>query len=196
MTALLKPAGSKVPPTLTGVPRKKAKAAFAPFVVVLALVLGAGMVGQLALSTALEAQSFAIDDLRQQSTDLDNQLSDLQAKVAVASSTTSLASQATKLGMKPNPYPIQLALPDGKVVGKPTVVTGDEVTSDAYRTPGQLSRQRTSADAAAKKAADAAAAKKAAAAAAKKADAKKTADAAAGTDAKKPANAPKKGNPR
>jgi len=151
-----------------------AKAALAPFVVMLAVLLGAGMVGQLALTTALQSQGSAADSLRQQSQDLGNRLSDLQAQVAETGSMTSLAAKAAALGMKPNPYPVQVELPTGRVLGKPTTVTGYEVSGDGYHTPEQLAAQRAAADDAARKAQDAAQAKAQA-----EADAKAAADAKA-----------------
>jgi len=169
-------------PVLVSVPKPKTKAALAPFVIVLAILLGAGMIGQVALATALQSQGSVADDLRRQSQGLANRLSDLQAEVAQTSSMTSLAAKASALGMRPNTYPVQIELPSGRIVGKPTAVTGGEVPGDRYRTPEQLAEQRAAADEAARKAEEAKKAEE---------EAKKAAEEAKKAAAKNPTPTPK-----
>jgi len=139
MTALSipvsEPRPGKVLPRLRAVPRKRGSVA--PFIVTLAVIFGLGMAGQLALTTALQGQAFAIDAQQAQAQTLANQLVDLQAKVTQVSSTPSLAVKAEGLGMVPNPYPVQLRLSDGTVRGTPTAVTGAEVGLDTYKTPAR-----------------------------------------------------------
>jgi hypothetical protein len=79
--------------------------------------------------------------------------------------------------MRPNPHPAFLVLPDGKIVGKPIPVSGQEMPSLVVKTPEELAAQR------AKKAA--ADARKAAQA--KAAQAKAAAEARAAAEAKKAA---------
>ena len=172
------------------------KASMAPFVVMLAVLLGLGMAGQLALTTVLQNQAFTVDAKQATAQTLANELSDLQTKATQASSTTSLAAKASALGMRPNPYPAQLRLPDGAVSGELTAVTGEEMPSDTYRTPAQQAAERKASDAAAVREQQAAAAKKKADEAAAKAQAAQkagdTANAPAGNA--NPAGGPKKVN--
>ena len=128
------------------VSQTRPKAGLARFIVVLALILGAGMVGQLALATTLDGQAFIMNAKRHETQNLANQLSDLQTRLAHTSSVTSLAQRAARLGMKPDPHPAQLRLSDGKVLGKPKAVIGNEVAGDGYKTPEQFEAQRAAAD--------------------------------------------------
>ena len=99
--------------------KNRPKGTLARFVVTLALVLGVGMGGQLALTTALDDQAFVMSAKRQESRLLAYQLSDLRAQVTQAGSVTSLARKAAALGMKPDPRPVVLRLPEDKAeVGK------------------------------------------------------------------------------
>jgi hypothetical protein len=181
------------------VPRRDGRIATVPFVLVVALVLGMGMVGMLVLTTALQDQAFAVQRAEHQSNVLASQVSQLQAEVADARSVRSLAIAASKLGMLPNPYAVPLRLSDGRVLGKDRAVLGNEIPGVRYLTPEQAQAQVTAldnaekariakakaereqkkaeakakAEAAAKAKADAAAKAKADAAAKAKADAKK-----------------------
>ena len=114
------------------------------FVAVVALVLALGMVGLLVLTTALQNQAFLVQDRQGEATQLSNQLSDLQAQVAQARSVEHLGIAAQQLGMKPNPYPAQLRLPDGTIAGTPTQVLGGEVPSVRYKTEEQAQAEELS----------------------------------------------------
>ena len=184
MTALLAPRthpgrSADQPPKLRPVPDRRRQMAGVPFMFVLALVMALGMVGVLVLNTALQNQAFAVQERQREANELGYLLSDLEAEAAQTRSAASLAIRAQELGMKPNPYPVLLRLPDGSVVGTPTQVLGGEVPSVRYRTPEEAAAQleaRDRAEARAKAKAKAAAeAKKKAAAEAKKAEAEKSA---------------------
>ncbi len=108
------------------------------FILGLGVFLALGMVGLLLLNTALQEQAFAVRDQQRTATQLGYRLASLETEVTEARSSTRLAIAATKLGMVPNPYPVYLPLPGGRIVGDPTAMTGNEVPDVRYRTPEQL----------------------------------------------------------
>ena len=65
--------------------------------------------------------------------------------------------------MRPNPFPAFLVLPRGKVVGKPTPVSGHEMPALIVKTPAQLAAEEAAKRARAEAKAAASAAKKEAA---------------------------------
>jgi len=175
-------------PTLRAVPSSSRPLARAPFIVLLAAILVAGMVGVLLLNTSLQNQAFAVRDLQRQAAELGYERSALDAELDEVSSPESLALSAAKLGMRPNPYPAFVDLSSGGIIGNPRTVKGNEVPGVVVRSGAEIraeqikqrkaeeERQRA---AAAKKAAeqrkrDEAAKKKAAADAKKKADSETT----------------------
>ncbi len=192
MTALLAPkpegrTGSGA--ALRPVPPPRRQMQTVGFVAVVAAVLGIGMVGVLLLTTALQGQAFQVQARQQQATALANELSDLESQVIQARSVHQLGVAARKLGMRPNPYPAQLRLPDGKVIGEPTRVSGGEIPSVRYITEEQAAKElQARHEAEAKRKADAEAKKKAAAEKKAEEEAKKKAEA----EAKKKAAAEKK----
>lgn len=182
-------------PPLREVPKRTGRISTVPFVLVVALVLGMGMVGMLVLTTALQDQAFAVQSRQHEANVLASQVSQLQAEVADARSVKSLAIAAAKLGMRPNPYAVPLRLSDGKVLGSARPVYGNEIPGVRYLTPEQAQAQVTALDNAEKariaKAKAEREKKKEAAAAKKKAEAEAKAKAEA--DAKAKADAKKKG---
>lgn len=161
------------------------------FVAVVALILGLGMVGVLVLTTMLQDAAFDVQRRQSEATALANQLSDLEAQVAAARSVQSLGVAAQKLGMKPNPYPVQLRLPDGKVIGEEATVMGGEVPSVRHVTQTQAARElKARHDAEARRKAEAEEKKKAKAEAKQKAEAEKKAEAAAKKKAEAAAKKP------
>ncbi len=167
-------------PRLQPVPRPRRRMATVPFVMVVALVMAAGMVGLLVFTTALQDQTFVVQAKQSQADVLADQLADLQAQAARARSVQNLTVAAQKLGMHPDPYGAQLEVPAGTVVGNAVAVTGAEIPSVRYLTPEQAQAQikalakaeaehNAKLKAQAKKKAEEAAKKKAAAEARKKA---------------------------
>ena len=118
-----------------------------PFVLVLAAVLGAGMVGLLVLNTTLQGQSFELRDKQQQATSLSYIEAGLQAQVDDLAATRSLVARATALGMRPNPAPAFLVLPDGTVVGTPKKADGTAFGSALVKSQAQLDAEKAAADA-------------------------------------------------
>jgi hypothetical protein len=136
--------------------------------VVLIGIFGVGMAGLLMLNTTLQNQAFESRTLNRQATELAYAQADLENQLDALAAPQELARQASALGMRPNPYPAFLVLPNGKVVGKPTPVEGKEVPALIVKTPAQLvaaqAAKRARAEAKAAQAAkrEAAAAKRAA----------------------------------
>jgi hypothetical protein len=114
-----------------------ARAGLASFVMLLAGILVVGMIGLLVFSTALQEQAFTVNEKRAQANALANELAGLESQLASANSLTALAVRAQDLGMRPNPYPAQLVLGSGKVIGDPQPVFGREIPGATYRTPAE-----------------------------------------------------------
>lgn len=180
MTALLAPKPDRRAPGRPDLrpvvpPRRQMRTA--GFVAVVAAILGLGMVGVLILTTMLQDQAFDVQRRQSEANALANQLSDLEAQVSAARSVQNLAVAAQQLGMKPNPYPVQLRLPDGKVIGDEAKVMGGEVPSVRYITEEQAERElRARHEAEARRKAEAEAKKKAEAEAKQKAEEQKKAE--------------------
>jgi hypothetical protein len=143
-----------------------------PFLLVMIGIFGLGMAGLLMLNTTLQNQAFQARSLNRQATELTYIQADLENQLDKQAAPAELARLASKAGMRPNPHPAFLALPDGKIVGKPIPVSGQEMPSLVVKTPEELAAQR---------------AKKAAADARKAAQAKAAAEARAAAEAKKAA---------
>lgn len=112
-----------------------------PFVLALIVILGIGMAGLLALNTSLQGQAFEARTLHQKANQLTYQEASLHTQVAELRSSDNLAARAFQLGMRPDPDPGFIRLPDGKVIGKAKTVTGDEVPM-IIKTPEQVTAER------------------------------------------------------
>jgi hypothetical protein len=117
-----------------------------PFVMVVALVMAAGMVALLVLTTALQDQTFNVQSRQREAERLADQLSALRSDLADKRSVQNLAVAAQHLGMRPNPYGAQIQMPDGTVVGKASAVTGWEIPSVRYLTPEEAAAQKAALD--------------------------------------------------
>jgi len=162
-----------------------------PFLLVLIGVFGLGMAGLLMLNTTLQSQAFQSRTLNRQAGELAYAQADLENQLDALAAPQEVARRASALGMRPNQFPAFLVLPAGKVVGKPTPVSGHEVPALIVKTPTQLAaeqaakRARAEAKAAEKAAKQEAAAAEAKRKAAERAAAKqKKATSAAGTTKK------------
>jgi hypothetical protein len=162
-----------------------------PFLLVLIGVFGLGMAGLLMLNTTLQSQAFQSRTLNRQAGELAYAQAHLENQLDALAAPQEVARRASALGMRPNPFPAFLVLPAGKVVGKPTPVSGHEVPALIVKTPTQLAaeqaakRARAEAKAAEKAAKQEAAAAEAKRKAAERAAAKqKKATSAAGTTKK------------
>ena len=93
-TSAFRPGLRLLPGGRTGAPR-------APFVVLVLLVLGAGLVGLLLLNTNLQQSSFELRDLEQETRLLRDRHAELTRQVAQLAAPEELASRADALGMVP-----------------------------------------------------------------------------------------------
>jgi hypothetical protein len=176
---------------LRAVAQPAARLARFPFLLVLIGVFGLGMAGLLMLNTTLQSQAFQSRTLNRQAGELAYAQADLENQLDALAAPQEVARRASALGMRPNPFPAFLVLPAGKVVGKPTPVSGHEVPALIVKTPTQLAaeqaakRARAGANAAEKAAKQEAAAAETKRKAAERAAAKqKKATSAAGTTKK------------
>ncbi|MER7703946.1 cell division protein FtsL [Kitasatospora sp. NPDC097605] len=91
-----------------------------PFAVLVVLLLGAGLLGLLALNTALNEGSFELSRLQRQTTVLTDEQQGLQHQIDQNSAPDALARRAAELGMVPAGGMAFLDLPNGgAVVGTP-----------------------------------------------------------------------------
>jgi hypothetical protein len=104
---------------LTVVPRAVRRSPRVPFVLLVVLSLGFGVVGLLLVNTSLQQGAFQAATLSTRATALLNQVQSLQLRVDSLRSPQRLADAAHKLGMVPDPNPAFLRLPDGRVLGVP-----------------------------------------------------------------------------
>lgn len=88
-------------PGLRVLPGGRSSAPRAPFVVLVLLVLGAGLVGLLLLNTNLQQSSFELRDLEQETRLLRDRHAQLSQLVAQQAAPEELARRADALGMVP-----------------------------------------------------------------------------------------------
>lgn len=125
-------------PGLRAVPRAGGRMARIPFLAVLAVVMGLGMVGLLLLNTTLQAQAYQLNELERQSANLSYTEGELAAKVDEVGSVQALSRAATALGMRPNDHVAFLRVPDGAVLGKPGPAGDNYAEGQLVKSPEQL----------------------------------------------------------
>ncbi|MFG3548622.1 septum formation initiator family protein [Streptomyces sp. NPDC047725] len=96
----------------------RGQAARAPFVLLVVLLLGGGLIGLLVLNSALSEGSFELEDLKQETKSLTDEEQALQRDIDTYSAPQALQHRARELGMVPGTDPAFLA-PDGTVKGSP-----------------------------------------------------------------------------
>ncbi|ONK15021.1 septum formation initiator family protein [Streptomyces sp. MP131-18] len=102
---------------LTGLgPARGSSAARTPFVLLVVVLLGAGMLGLLFLNASLNQGSFELSELRREQKELTDQQQQLQAEVDGYSAPDALAERARELGLVPGGPPAFID-PDGSVLG-------------------------------------------------------------------------------
>lgn len=106
------------------VPARGSSAARTPFVLLVVLILGAGLLGLLLLNAAVNQGSFQLSRLERQTDELTDEQQSLQQEVDSYSAPGALEKRARGLGLVPGGTPAFLA-PDGTVKGKPQPATGD-----------------------------------------------------------------------
>ncbi|MCW2809876.1 MAG: hypothetical protein JWP61_334 [Friedmanniella sp.] len=132
---------------LRAVPAPAARLARVPFLLVLIGVFGVGMVGLLMLNTTLQGQTFQARTLQRQASELTYTEAALSDQLDALAAPQELARRASLLGMRPNPYPALLVMPEGTVVGTPKAVRGGEVPSLVVKTDAQIAADQAAADA-------------------------------------------------
>ncbi|MCX5038375.1 MULTISPECIES: FtsB/FtsL family cell division protein [Streptomyces] len=97
----------------------RGQAARAPFVLLVVVLLGGGLIGLLVLNSALSEGSFQLDDLKQRTKELTDEEQALQRDIDAYSAPRALQRRARELGMVPGGDPAFLD-PDGRVKGSPS----------------------------------------------------------------------------
>ncbi|MFD0309148.1 septum formation initiator family protein [Streptomyces sp. NPDC127119] len=100
-------------------PTGSGQAARTPFVLLVVLLLGGGLIGLLVLNSALSEGSFQLDDLQKDTKSLTDEEQALQRDVDAYSAPDALQRRARELGMVPGGDPAFLN-PDGTVRGVPS----------------------------------------------------------------------------
>ncbi|MDT9681546.1 cell division protein FtsL [Streptomyces sp. TRM76323] len=100
------------------VPSGPNTAARTPFVLLVVVLLGGGLIGLLLLNTSLSQGSFKLTELKRKTTELTDEEQALQRDVDARSAPDALERRARELGMVPGGSPVFLE-PDGTVRGLP-----------------------------------------------------------------------------
>ncbi|MFF5478836.1 septum formation initiator family protein [Streptomyces sp. NPDC012935] len=112
-------------------PTGVAQAARAPFVLLVVLLLGGGLIGLLVLNSALSEGAFRLDDLQKETKSLTDEEQSLQRDIDAYSAPEALQRRARELGMVPGGDPAFLN-PDGTVKGVPSPAPAGQTA--AYHT--------------------------------------------------------------
>ncbi|MFD3357676.1 FtsB family cell division protein, partial [Streptomyces fradiae] len=115
-------------------PSGPATAARTPFVLLVVVLLGGGLIGLLLLNTSLSQGSFKLSELRKRTTELTDEEQALQRDVDARSAPDALERRARELGMVPGGGPAFLE-PDGTVRGLPSPAPTPE--PDPEPVPGE-----------------------------------------------------------
>ncbi|GAB2740019.1 septum formation initiator family protein [Streptomyces bullii] len=100
-------------------PTGPGQAARTPFVLLVVLLLGGGLIGLLVLNSALSEGAFKLDDLQRETKNLTDEEQALQRDIDAYSAPDALQRRARELGMVPGGDPAFLD-PDGRVKGVPS----------------------------------------------------------------------------
>ncbi|QLH21191.1 septum formation initiator family protein [Streptomyces sp. Rer75] len=106
----------------------------APFVLLVVVLLGSGLIALLLLNSSLNQGSFELSKLEKQTDELSDERQSLQQEVDQLSAPGALEQRAQELGMVPGGSPAFLN-PDGTVAGVPAPATGQPSVAHA---PGPL----------------------------------------------------------
>ncbi|WP_221355468.1 septum formation initiator family protein [Streptomyces beigongshangae] len=117
-------------------PTGSGQAARTPFVLLVVVLLGGGLIGLLMLNSALSAGSFQLDDLQKDTRSLTDEEQALQRDVDAYSAPDALQRRAHELGMVPGGDPAFLN-PDGTVLGVPgAAAEQSSLSAPGVRPPG------------------------------------------------------------
>ncbi|MFG3658884.1 septum formation initiator family protein [Streptomyces sp. NPDC047706] len=109
-------------------PTGRGQAARTPFVLLVVLLLGGGLIGLLVLNSALSEGSFQLDDLQKETRSLTDEEQALQRDIDAYSAPGALQRRARELGMVPGSDPAFLG-PDGTVRGVPSPVAAEPASA-------------------------------------------------------------------
>jgi hypothetical protein len=109
-------------------PTGSGQAARTPFVLLVVLLLGGGLIGLLVLNSALSEGSFKLTDLQKETKSLTDEQQGLQRDIDAYSAPEALVRRARELGMVPGGDPAFLD-PDGTVKGVPSPASDAEQAS-------------------------------------------------------------------
>jgi prefoldin subunit 5 len=111
------------------VPGGASTAARTPFVLLVVVILGSGLLALLLLNAAVNQGSFRLSKLEKQTQDLTDEQQELQQQVDSYSAPGALEKRARGLGLVPGGTPAFLQ-PDGTVRGSPDPATGGPPRED------------------------------------------------------------------
>uniref|UniRef100_UPI004057B179 septum formation initiator family protein n=1 Tax=Streptomyces albidoflavus TaxID=1886 RepID=UPI004057B179 len=100
-------------------PAGPANAARTPFVLLVVVLLGGGLITLLVLNSALNEGSFTLSELKRENTELTDEQQELQRDVDARARPDALRRRADTLGLVPGGIPVFLD-PDGTVRGVPS----------------------------------------------------------------------------
>ncbi|MEU2889856.1 septum formation initiator family protein [Streptomyces albidoflavus] len=100
-------------------PAGPANAARTPFVLLVVVLLGGGLITLLVLNSALNEGSFTLSELKRENTELTDEQQELQREVDAQARPDALRRRADTLGLVPGGVPVFLD-PDGTVRGVPS----------------------------------------------------------------------------
>ncbi|WP_405879206.1 hypothetical protein OG762_11470 [Streptomyces sp. NBC_01136] len=124
-------------------PAGAGQAARTPFVLLVVLLLGGGLISLLVLNSALSEGSFRLDDLQKDTKSLTDEEQALQRDVDAYSAPDALQRRAHELGMVPGGDPAFLN-PDGTVKGVPgAAAQQSSVSNTVVRPPEVIDPTRT-----------------------------------------------------
>ncbi|QHC29056.1 MULTISPECIES: septum formation initiator family protein [unclassified Streptomyces] len=118
-------------------PAGRAKAARTPFVLLVVLLLGGGLIGLLVLNSALSEGSFKLADLQKRTQNLTDEEQALQRDIDTYSSPDALERRAHELGMVPGGDPAFLD-PNGTVKGVPGAASPEAAAFEGPPAPESL----------------------------------------------------------
>ncbi|GAA2727835.1 hypothetical protein GCM10010360_02210 [Streptomyces nogalater] len=116
-------------------PAGRAQAARTPFVLLVVVLLGGGLIGLLVLNSALSEGSFKLADLQKRTKNLTDEEQALQRDIDAYSAPDALERRARELGMVPGGDPAFLG-PDGTVKGVPSAAPEPASLSAPAAAPG------------------------------------------------------------
>jgi cell division protein FtsB len=122
------------------VPTGRTPAARAPFVLLIVLLLGTGLLALLLLNASLNKGSFQLTKLEKETEELTDQQQELQQQVDGYSAPDRLAERARERGLVPSGNPVFLN-PDGTVRGAPG--TPDSRSTASRSTDGRTATSQS-----------------------------------------------------